>query len=105
MEKIKTINLIQKELMELSNGNPGALSFLIEMMKNENLIYAAILFKKLETCTTIVGEDLYVLWSDLCTKNPFLVSKLCENCPDNILIDACSRQDYSGRELIKQYLI
>lgn len=94
-----------EELIKLSDGNPGAASFLLEMMQNENLIFAAVLFKKLETCTTIVGTDLYVLWSDLCAKNPFLVAKLCENCPDDILIDACSRQDYSGRELVKQYLV
>ena len=89
------------EILKLSDGNPGAATFLIEMLKNENLIFAAVLFKKLEKCPTIIGTNLYVLWNDLCAQNPFLVAKLCEFCPDEILIDACSRQDYSGKELIK----
>ena len=59
---------------------------------------------KLENLKSIRGPNLYVLWSDLCDRNLSLVAKLCENCPSDILEDACSRQDYSGKELIKNYI-
>ena len=95
---------IKKLLIKLSNGNPGAITFLLEMLKDENILYANILFKKLENCPTIVGSDLYVLWNDLCEKKPYLVACLCEFCPNDILIDACSRQDRSGKELVKPYI-
>lgn len=52
----------------------------------------------------IVGTDLYVLFSDLCGKDPGKTVRLIRDCPKGILIDAASRQDYSGRELVKEYL-
>ena len=58
---------------------------------------------KIEICR-IKGTDLYVLWSDLCDKDYGDVHLLCISCPDEILIDACSRQDYSGRKLVEKYL-
>jgi len=29
---------------------------------------------------------------------------LCDQCPEGILKDACSRQDYSGIQLVKEYI-
>ena len=90
-------------LLSLSNGNPGALSFLIELMDDNNLEIAIPIITKLELCTTIRGTNLYILYSDLCNKDLMRVYTLCLNCPCDILEDACSRQDYSGRELVKNY--
>jgi hypothetical protein len=96
---------MNKEIItKLSDGNIGAAIFLIEMLKDENIIYADILFEKLDKCPTIIGTNLYVLWNDLCEQKPFLVACLCKLCPDDILIDACSRQDRSGKKLIEPYL-
>jgi hypothetical protein len=58
----------------------------------------------LEQTKSIRGTNLYVLWSDLCDKDLNKVEILCKNCPNDILEDACSRQDYSGINLIKEYI-
>ncbi len=93
-----------KQIIQWSQGNPGAMSFLMELYKDGNELLSLLILLKLEECKTIRGTNLYVLYSDLCNKDLSLVAKLCKNCPINILEDACSRQDYSSRELVKQYL-
>ena len=90
-------------LLPLADGNPGAMTFLIQIISDDNLIHCLPIMSKIES-TGIKGTDLYVMYSDLCNKDMLLVKKLCLACPNDILIDACSRQDYSGRELVKEYL-
>lgn len=92
-----------KQLIEWSEGNPGALTFLMKLTESNNLEKSIEITLKLEN-TSIRGTNLYVLWSDLCDKDLDKVYELCKKCPTNILEDACSRQDYSGRELVKEYL-
>jgi hypothetical protein len=93
-----------QQLITWSQGNPGALTFLMELLKTENIPQSISIMTKLEELTSIRGTNLYVLWSDLGGKDLKVVEQLCKNCPDEILVDACSRQDYSGRELVKPYL-
>jgi hypothetical protein len=93
-----------QQLITWSQGNPGALTFLMELLHTENIPRSISIMSKLEELTSIRGTNLYVLWSDLCGKDLKVVEQLCKNCPDEILVDACSRQDYSGRELVKPYL-
>jgi hypothetical protein len=69
-----------------------------------NIIFSIPIAIKMEEIPTLRGTNLYVLWSDLCNKDIKLVSTLCQNCPKEILEDACNRQDYSGRELVAKYL-
>lgn len=90
-------------IMKYSQGNPGAVQFLMEMIND--LEHAVVIAIKLEAIPSLKGTNLYVLWSDLCNKDMSLVAKLCKDCPNDILADACSRQDYSGRKLVKPYLI
>ena len=87
----------QKDIAELSQGNPGALHALISI--------ATLAPDTFETIKEygIKGSDIYVLWSDLCNKNVYQVAQVVKNCPRNILVDACSRQDFSGRDLIAPY--
>lgn len=94
-----------EELMYLSDGNPGALTCLMGMLQGDikDSIAGLTILPKIKKCN-IKGTDIYVMWSDLCNKDYQVMATLCKNCPDDILIDACSRQDYSGRELIKDYL-
>ena len=92
------------QLIEWAKGNPGALMFLMQLVKPENFANALVIVSKLENMQTIRGTNLYVLFSDLANANLDIVAYLCENCPPPILEDACSRQDYSGKELIKNYL-
>jgi hypothetical protein len=91
-------------IMKYAKGNPGAMMFLIELFKPENMCNTIPIAIKLEEIPTLKGTNLYVLYSDLCNKDMGLVMKLCKNCPNDILENACSRQDYSGRELVAQYL-
>lgn len=92
------------QIIQWSQGNPGAMMFLLELSEDKNLMFALVITFKLERCKTIRGTNLYVLHSDLCNKDLSLVAKLCANCPNDILEDACSRQDYSGRQLVESYL-
>jgi hypothetical protein len=93
-----------KLILAYANGNPGAIMFLTELFAPENIHLSFPIALKMEAIPSLKGTNLYVLWSDLCNKDMELVSKLCKNCPDAILEDACNRQDYSGRELVKEYL-
>jgi len=93
-----------RQIIEWSQGNPGALTFLMEFLKPGNEILGISIISKLEQTKSIRGTNLYVLWSDLCDKDLNKVEMLCKNCPIDILEDACSRQDYSGINLIKEYI-
>lgn len=86
-------------LATLSKGNPGALQFLMELVSSGQIKVVS----KIES-SGIVGTDLYVLWSDLCDRDMNNVVKLVERCPIDVLKDACSRQDYSGKKLVSDYL-
>jgi hypothetical protein len=91
------------ELMKWSQGNPGAMSFLSSLLSMENERESKMILQKIEEAKTLRGTNLWVLFSDLCGKDLDTVATLCENCPTEILEDACSRQDYSGRELVAEY--
>ena len=93
---------MNKSIILLADGNPGALTFLMALL-TEHLDKGLPIMHKIEQ-TGIKGTDLYVMYSDLCNKDFDKIKTLCEKCPNDILIDACSRQDYSGRELVKEYL-
>lgn len=92
------------QIIKWSQGNPGATAFLKEIMETKNALQTSQMFLKLEEAKSIRGTNLYVLWSDLCQKDLEKVEKLLQNCPLDILENACSRQDYSGRELVSEYL-
>ena len=94
------------ELIEWSKGNPGALDFLMRifMSPETNFGQAALIASKIKSYPTLRGTNLYVLYSDLCDRDIDKVIILFQKCPQNILEDACNRQDYSGRELVASYL-
>ena len=92
------------QIIQWSQGNPGAMAFLMSIMQPENVVKRLIIFQKLEEAKSIRGTNLYVLWSDLCNRDIAKVETLCKNCPTDILEDACSRDDYSGRELVSKYV-
>lgn len=93
-----------EKIIQWAEGNPGALIFLMELLRPENLIKSTLIFQRLDKLKSIRGTNLYVLWSDLCNRDISKVEQLCNNCPKNILESACNRQDYSGRELVAKYL-
>lgn len=89
-----------KTFQTLSAGNLGALSFLMQLASPEIPIRTVA---KVEQ-SGIVGTDLYVMWSDICDKDMTKVVNLLDKCPNDLLKDACSRQDYSGKKLVAEYL-
>ena len=91
-------------IFELSKGNPGALNCIMSLINDDvNLVYAMSIIRTVQKLN-IIGTDLYVLWSDLCNKDYELMSYLCKEVPGDILKNASSRQDYSGKGLVKQYV-
>ena len=93
----------QSKKLKWVKGNFGAMHFLNEVTQPSNENIGKVILDKLEEATSIRGTNLWILYSDLCEKQLINVHRLCENCPTDILEDACSRQDYSGRELVEPY--
>lgn len=86
------------KLVQICQGNPGAVMAAVEMIKvSEETLEKIVSYG-------IVGTDLYVLFNDLCYSDPFQVISLVDKCPQDVLVDACSRQDRSGRKLVAEYL-
>lgn len=94
--------------MKMSDGNPGAVMALMEMIQSKVDVdsfaggFGAVL---LLDSYGIYGTDIYVLFSDICNKdvaNMIAVLRACQlgMFDVKILKDACSRQDYSGRDMI-----
>jgi hypothetical protein len=87
--------------LEWAKYDTGAMEFLT-MLNRQDEYTINVITEKLLTLPRIRGRKLYNLW--VISEHSFdRVLKLCENCPDDILTDACSRQDYSGKELVNQY--
>lgn len=97
-------NVLLNQFIQWSSGNPGAALFLVGLVEEKNIQHAIPVMNKLEKCSTIRGTNLYILFNDLCDRNYAKVGTLCEKCPNDVLEDACSRQDRSGIELVKEYL-
>lgn len=92
------------QIIEWSQGNGGAISFLTKMMNHKPAVSSLIICLKLEEAKSIRGTNLWVLYNDLCNQDMELVCKLCKLCPTAVLEDACNRQDYSGRNLVREYI-
>lgn len=89
-----------KEVMELSMGNPGAMTCLIGLLEHKK---GSDIIKKVKEYE-IKGTDLYILWSDISSKNYDLMAYLCEIVQKELLVEASSKQDRSGRELLEEYV-
>lgn len=93
------LNFDINTIVRAAKGNPGAADAMATLAE----------YGYTKTLRTILdygiqGTDIYVLFSDLCGRDPFKVQNLVDRCPKDILIDACSRQDYSGRQLVAKYI-
>lgn len=95
---------LKRRIIELSKGNPGALTFLISLLEQSPVVGLIVIISLEEQFPSIRGTNIYVLYSDLCGRDIEKVLQLMANCPPEILEDACSRQDYSGRALVAPYL-
>lgn len=86
-----------------AKSNPGALHFILQIGRltqdKSDLIVLTI-----ESLPELRGTNLWVMYSDLCNQDLEKVYELCKKVPLGVINEACSFQDYSGKELIKPYL-
>ncbi len=95
------------KIIEWSAGNPGALNFLITVFMSQkiSMINASIINNALEKYTSLRGTNIYILYDHLCSRDMDKVVYLINKCPQEILEEACSRQDLSGREMVAKYMM
>ena len=102
-------NIIQCITM-LAKGNPGACTCLCKLLEYtfhdhcELPVHGVNVLRLLDKYG-IYGTDIYVLWNDICDEDYFKVLELLSAVEIGFLdsatlCDACSRQDYSGKNLI-----
>ena len=108
-EKIKITDNTQDVVLKMSEGNPGAMRVIMELLSDnttdpDNLMggFGAIL--NLDSFG-IYGSDIYILVNDICDNNIVKVLSTLRAVQlglfgRDILKDACSRQDRSGKLLV-----
>lgn len=89
----------------LANGNQGAINFLMELVHGNHELGSIVNVLKFAITKKVMGTDLYVLWNDLCDRNMATVFATVHDISWDVLADACSRQDYSGRQLVANYIL
>jgi hypothetical protein len=100
--RIELTDSTQDVAVKMSEGNPGALTCIIELIHLTNDGIGSILALD---AYGIYGTDIYILWSDICDRNVnkmvnVLVATQQGKLSSSVLKDACSRQDYSGKKMI-----
>jgi len=108
--RIKMGDTLTQTIMRMSEGNPGAVQAMAVMMQNSVKIDPESALKEFSGIVSldsfgIYGTAIYVLWSDICGKDmPKMLAVLRSVqlgfFTREVLRDACSRQDYSGREMV-----
>ena len=107
-QRIQLTDSTMDVVVKMSEGNPGAMNVLMMILSTKNIDpnnmegLAPIL---LLDALGIYGTDIYVLHNDLCNRNlsktlAVLRAVQLGLFSESILVDACHRQDYSGRELV-----
>ena len=94
MSKIKNIDNIQEMLLDMSEGNPGALTTCFEILRetSKNPIKAIPLFLTLDTME-LYGSHLYMLWNDCCDRNIKEVIKVI----DGFMTGKITKKDINER--------
>lgn len=107
--RIELTDTIIDIVSKMSEGNPGAMNALMNIITPNNIdpdnsMGGLGVILSLDT-HGIYGTDIYVLYSDICDKNLVNMLAVMRSVQlglfdASILKDACSRQDYSGKELV-----
>jgi hypothetical protein len=107
--RIKLDDSIRDILIKMSDGNPGALNALMEMLKPNNIDPDAFIGNLnsilLLDSFGIYGTDIYILHAYICNYDlPKMIAVLRATqlgfFSRTILKDACHKQDRSGKDLI-----
>jgi len=94
----------------MSDGNPGGLTAMIQLLKETesidpiNALGGVGNILQLDDMG-IYGTDIYVLWSDICDRNTARLITVLRATQLGLIsretvINASSRQDYSGKTMI-----
>lgn len=110
MSKINLSDNTMDVIVKMSDGNPGAMDVIIKLLTQGdsidiNDVMGGVGKILLLDTYGIYGADIYVLYNDICERNLSKMVAVIRATQlgflgSNILKDACSRQDYSGKELI-----
>lgn len=112
MSKTERITLADNQMsivMKMSEGNPGAMNVLMNMMQDHGIDPDSALggIGSILTLDTIgiYGSDIYVLNKDICDQDlPKMLAVLRATqlgmFDREVLKDACSRQDRSGKQMV-----
>lgn len=110
MSKITLADNAMSAVVKMCEGNPGAMTALVEVIKYGEQVdpndFMGGLGKILALDTLeIYGTDIYVLWNDICDRNTSkMIAVLRANqlgfISNQILKEACHRQDRIGRDII-----
>lgn len=110
MSKITLADNVMSAVIKMCEGNLGVMTALMEIIKCSKQVdpddFMGGLGKILALDTLeIYGTNIYVLWNDICDRNTSkMIAVLRANqlgfISDQILKDACHRQDRSGRKTI-----
>ncbi len=110
MVRIKLQDSTMVAVVKMSDSNPGAMKALMEIVtkakdidKDDPMIGLSSVLM-LDTLG-IYGTDIYVLYSDICDRDLAKMLAIVRAVQlgffdGKLLQNACSRQDYSGREIV-----
>lgn len=110
MSRITMFDDLTSAVTKLCNGNPGAINACCVLIKEGAHIYPytdGCEYLMTLDSIGIYGTDIYVLWSDICQRDlekmiQMLRIATIDPSKADLLKDACSRQDYSGRRLLQE---
>ena len=110
MSRIQLSDNTMDVIVKMSEGNPGAMTALMEMLDKGAKIdpddFMGGLGAVLDLDTNeIYGTNIYVFYSDICDRNIAKMLSVLRACQlgffnRQTLIDACNRQDRSGKKMI-----
>lgn len=111
MSRIKLSDNTMDIVIKMSEGNPGAISVLYKLLQPKtNLIDPDTVMGRLGNILSldtlgIYGADIDVLMNDICGNDMVKFITVIRSpqlgfLKEEVLRDACSRRDYSGRDMI-----
>ncbi|GAB6120989.1 hypothetical protein [Dysgonomonas termitidis] len=109
MNRIKLDDILSQAIIKMCDHNPGAMEALAylypDTMNIDPESPSKWFYILLLDVYGIYGTDIYVLYSDICGKDlAKMIAVLKASCHAligiDVIKDACSRQDYSGRAMI-----
>ena len=108
-ERIKLTDSTMDVVVKMSEGNPGAMNVIMQMLTANNIdpdnAMGGLGALLLMDTYGIYGTDIYILNNDICDRDlaktlAVLRATQMGMFDSNILKDACHRQDRSGKQLV-----